>query len=103
MAEFHLKTFRNFIINCSVQQVINGPVGPQVVTTPTKAFKLKPGRNIVTDPEQIERVRRSRSFGTAELFEITQEDKDAINIHNKKQKEADVEIAEKKKSKAIKK
>ena len=103
MAEFHLKTFINFIINCSTQQVINGSHGPQVITTPTKAFKLKPGKNIVTDPEQIERVRRHRNFGTAELFEVTQEDMDAINIHNKKQKEADAEIADKKKSKASKK
>lgn len=84
------------MIHSQTQQIVNGPGGPQVVVTPGKAFKLKPGKNIVTDEEQIARVRKSRDFGTAMLFEITAEDQKAIRIRNKKAKEADEEIKQSK-------
>ena len=92
MAIFILKHSKTFVIKSAGQQIITGPRGPEVVQIPQVVFKLKEGNNIVTDEEQIKRIRSDSQFGTSEIDEFTEDDQEAVTIRNKKSKEADEEI-----------
>lgn len=98
MAKIYLKHDTTFIINNEIQQVVIGPGGPQVVTSPSKTVKLKAGTHEITDKDTLDRIRRDSKFNTSDITEISADDIEAIQIKEKKLKEADEEIVIRRKS-----
>ena len=98
MAKFSLKKPLKLIVRGATTSVIPNPQGiPIAVSTPSKTVEIPAGIYETTDQEVIERIRRDTYFGTPEgIIEITEEEQEAVKIKEKKMKEADEEIKERK-------
>lgn len=96
MAEFSIKKPIKLIVKGSCQSVIPNAAGiPIAVNQPAVVLDLKPGVFKTDDVEVIERIRRDAHYNIIEgIMEITEEEREALNIRAKKEKEADVEIKE---------
>jgi len=92
-----------FVIRDEVQQIITGPQGPQYVRTPAKVVKVENGKLETDDQEVIARIRRDLRYGTSEITEVTQEDKEIIAIREEKEKEIQEIIKDKKSARKQKK
>jgi len=104
MAKFHFnKPNPKFVIESATQVVMPNPAGiPVVVNRPVKMIEVKnytldtkeyvKTHPNITEEEVINRLRTDRHFGTSEIQEITEADQRAIEIKQKKLKEAEEEI-----------
>ena len=101
MAQFSLKKPLKLVIRGASTSVIPNPQGiPMAVSTPAKTVEIKAGIYDTDDPEVIDRLRRDTFFGTPDgIIEITEEEREAVKIRAKKDKEADEEIKERKRGK----
>lgn len=104
MARFHFAKTKRIIIRGALTSVIPNPQGiPVAVNTPAKEITIASGIFDTNDQELIERIRRDEHFGIARgMYEITEEEQEAIKIREQKNKEADELIKEAKKKKLVK-
>ena len=65
---------------------------PTVHVERGKTVIMTPGINNIEDKEVIDRIRRDPKFGTKNIREITPQDMKAMEIKQKKLKEAEEEI-----------
>ena len=98
MSKFSLKKPIKLIIRGASTSVIPNPQGiPVAVSNPAKTIEIKAGVYETDDVEIIERIRRDVHFNTPDgIIEITEEEQEAIKIREKKLKEAEEEIKERK-------
>ena len=99
MARFIFKKMTPKFVIPAKKQIINGVL---VETIPSKKIEVKNGildtaeyvkkHPELTEEEIIERMRRDTKFNTAEIRELSPQDQKAIDIRNKKLKEAEEEI-----------
>ena len=93
-----------FIIRPPTTILVPNPQGiPVVHTDPGRVGEIKNGEitlneNKKDDLEFIERIRRDSQFGTEDLSEVTKDDEEAMEIRNKKAREADDEIQTKRRT-----
>lgn len=104
MAKFIFKLLNpKFVIESATRMVIPNPQGiPTVIDRPAKIIEVKNGvldtteyiktHPNITEDEIINRIRGDKHFGTEDIREITAEDQKAIEIKQKKLKEAEEEI-----------
>lgn len=99
MAKFSLKNPVRLVIKGASIAVIPNPQGiPIAVNTPSKTVNIAAGIYETNDPEIIERIKNDIFFNTSEgIIEITEEEQEVIKIKERKLKEADEEIKERKK------
>lgn len=101
MAKFSLIRPIKLVVKGATQVVIPNPSGiPVVVNTPSVMVDLKVGINEINDQEIIDRIRKDQMYNVPEgIIEISEEEQEAVKIHEKKHKEAEEEIKEIKKKK----
>lgn len=102
MARFSLKRPIRLLVKGSMTSVIPNPQGiPIAVTTPDKLVDLKAGIYETTDQEIIDRIRRDTHYNTPDgIIEISEDEIEASKIKEKKMKEADEEIKERKRGRS---